>query len=77
MYALLIEDKIFLFDFLKSYGFYEHNEVNLSGYYVIRNYNVVLKHYLENYFDSNLLNVEQFSIFLQRICVNYLKDLFL
>ena len=75
MYALLIEEKIFLFDFLKSYGFYEQGEVNLSGYYVIRNYKVVLTHYLENYFDSNLLKIEQFSTFLQRICVNYLKDL--
>ena len=75
MYALIVADEVFLFDKLKSYGLYKRDEVNLEGYIVIDDYKAVLNHYEKNYFDFNLLNIEQYYIFLWRVCVNYLKDL--
>ena len=77
MFALIILDKVFLFDLLNNYGFYEINEVNLEGYCVIDNYKLVLNHYKENYFDSDIGKIEKYSNFMFRICVNYVKDLFL
>ena len=76
MYALIIEDKVLLFDMISHYGMHNAIDVNLEGYQIIKDYKKVFKHYEENYFDS-VFNIEQYCDFLFRICVTYLKDLFL
>lgn len=77
MYALIINDEVFLFDMLSYYGIHKLDDVNLNGYQILNDFKAILNHYLENYFDSNLLIIEQYCKFLQRICVSYLKDLYL
>ena len=77
MYALIIFDKIFIFDLTAYYGLFNISEVNLSGYYVLDNYRDVLLHYKEKYFNNDIGDMEQLFKFLFRICVNYLKDLVL
>ena len=77
MYALLIFDKVFIFDLTAYYGLFSLSEVNLKGYYVIRNYKDVLLHYRDNYFENEIGDMEQLYNFLLRVCVNYLKDLVL
>ena len=66
-----------LFDLMQNYGFYELGEVNLEGYFVIKDYKLVLAHYRENYFDSDISKIEKYSDFMYKICRNYVKDLYL
>ena len=73
MFALIIDNKVLLFDLLQHYGLHLLTEVNLKGYRII-NYEDVIKHYEKNYFDSNLILIEQYSNFLFRVCLNYIKD---
>lgn len=75
MYALILNEEIFLFDKINSYGFYKRDEVNLEGYVVLYDFMAVLNHFMKNYFDSNLIEIEQYNIFLLRICLDYIKDL--
>lgn len=75
MFALIILDKILLFDLTKHYGIYPIDEVNLDGYQLLLDYKQVLEHYKNNYFNNNLKSIERYSNFLFRICVSYLKDL--
>ena len=77
MFALIILDKVMLFDLMQNYGFYELEEVNLNGYYVIKNHKLVLEHYKKNYFDSDISKIEKYSDFMYKICRNYVKDLYL
>ena len=77
MYALIIFDKIFIFDLTAYYGLFNLSEVNLSGYYLIDDYKDVLLHYKVKYFNNNIGDIEHIFNFLFRICVNYLKDLVL
>ena len=73
MFALIINESVFLFDMLQHYGVHLIIDVNLKGYQIIE-YKDVIKHYEENYFDSDLINIEQYSIFLYKICLNYIRD---
>ena len=75
MFALIILDKVMLFDLVQCYGFYVHKDVNLDGYFIIGNYKLVLEHYKNNYFDSDISEIEKYSDFMFRVCVNYVKDL--
>ena len=77
MYALIIFEKVFIFDLTAYYGLYDISSINLEGYYLIKNYKDVLMHYKDNYFEDNIGKVEQLLNFLFRICVNYLKDVVL
>ena len=66
-----------LFDLMQNYGFYELEDVNFKGYIVIDDYKLVLEHYKKNYFDSDISKIEKYSNFMFKICVNYVKDLYL
>ena len=77
MFALIILNKVMIFDLMQSYGFYELEDANLEGYFIIENYKLVLEHYKENYFDSDISKIEKYSDFMFQICVNYVKDLYL
>ena len=76
MYALIIGENVFIFDMTAHYGIHPIIDINLEGYQVIKNYKEVLKHYEKNYLDS-IYKIEQYCDFLFRICVIYIKDLFL
>ncbi len=75
MFALVVIDRLLIFDLTKHYGFYLINDVNLDGYLYVLDYEIVLEHYKNNYFDADLKLIEQYSNFLFRVCLNYLKDL--
>lgn len=74
MFALVIIDTILIFDLTKEYGFYKIDEVNLEGYIALLDYIEVLKHYKNNYFNEDLKQIERYSSFLFKVCLNYLKD---
>ena len=76
MYALIIGENVFIFDMTAHYGIHSLIDVKLEGYQVIKKYKEVLKHYEKNYLDS-IYKIEQYCDFLFRICVIYVKDLFL
>ena len=74
MFALIILERVLMFDLTKEYGFYSIFDVNLEGYLAILDYEDVLKHYKNNYFNDDLKQIERYSSFLFKVCLNYLKD---
>ncbi len=77
MYALIMFEKVFIFDLMAYYGLFYLNEVNLNGYVLIEDYKSVLLHYKDKYFNKDIGDIEQLFDFLFRICVNYLKEFLL
>ena len=76
MFALIIDDEVFIFDLHKAYGFAPLDETNLSGYFKILYFKDVLRHYYDYYFcEEEIIKITKYSIFLFRLCTNYLKDL--
>ena len=65
-----------IFDLIKSYGFYNLNDVTLEGYRKIIKFEDVLKHYLDNYYEEKeVFKIEKYSTFIFKACLKYLKDL--
>ena len=77
MYALIIDDKVLIFDLTKHYGIHLLDSTNLEGYLLVLNVFDVLNHFKNNYYNENeIYKIEKYSFFMFRICQNYLKDLF-
>ena len=65
-----------IFDLIKSYGFYNLNDVTLEGYRKIIKFEDALKHYLDNYYEEKeVFKIEKYSTFIFKACLKYLKDL--
>ena len=65
-----------IFDLIKSYGFYNIDEVSLEGYRKIIKIEDVLNHYQDNYYqEKDVFKLEKYSTFIFKACVKYLKDL--
>ena len=76
MFALVILERVLLFDYTSQYGMFELNEVNFNGYKILTNYKEIITYYHENYFkEKELKNIEQYSVYLHRICLKYLESL--
>lgn len=73
MYALIINDKVLIFDALKHYGIYKNYGMSLSGFLIVLDYKVVSEYYYNKY-AVDLTEIEQYSDFLFKICIQYLKD---
>ena len=74
MYALIVKDKVLIFDMNNHYGFHSINEVSLNGYLKVINLLDVIK-YSWCFDDVNIYKVEPYSDFLFRVCLKYLKSL--
>ena len=74
MFALIVLKRVLIFDLTKEYGFYNIFDVNFDGYIALLNYEDVLQHYKNNYFNDDLKQIEGYSNFLFKACLNYLKD---
>ena len=73
MYALIVDDSILIFDAIKHYGFYKKEKMSLSGYLMVLDYKVVSEYYFNKYC-VDLSEIELYSDFLYKICLQYLKD---
>ena len=75
MFALIVYDKVLLFDLVKCYGLYDLASANLEGYELLPDFKKIITYYHENHFHvDEVFSVEQYSKFLYRICLKYLKD---
>ena len=75
MFALIVGNRVLIFDLYKQYGFSDLCETNLSGYKIIY-LKDVLEHYKNYYFNhKQTQKIEKYSVFLFGVCKNYLKDL--
>ena len=75
MFALIVFDYVLLFDLTRHYGIFELKSVNLNGYKILNNYYEIITYYQKNFFkEKEVMKIEQYSNFLYRICVNYLKE---
>ena len=74
MYALIINNEVFIFDISNYYGLYLLDDVNLDGYLKILDFKEVLFYY-ENNYQTDLDKLEQYLEFLHSICLKFLKDL--
>lgn len=74
MYALIIDAEIFRFDMNRGYGFVNICDVNLNDFIKVLCLGDVLEHYI-NKCENDVYKVEEYSMFLLRICQIYLKDL--
>lgn len=73
MFALIVNDKVLIFDAIKEYGIYDVEKTKLDGFLKILKYDEVRKHYSTNY-EVDLLKIELYTEFLHKICLKYLKD---
>ena len=73
MYALIILDELFIFDFKKTYGFVTLKEQNLSDFIKVLSVDEVLGNYQKNH-ENDVYEVEEYSSFLHKICLMFLKD---
>ena len=73
MYALDLLDEYFIFDSVKSYGFIKKEELNKNDFIKVLDLCCVLDNYINNH-DNNVYQIEEYSSFLFRICLMYLKD---
>lgn len=74
MFALIIYEKVLVFDVMKHYGLYNLADTYFLGYRKILDFKTILKYYEENFFDNNLIKIERYLDFLFKICILYLKD---
>ena len=74
MYALIIEDELFRFDINRGYGFILKKDANLNEFIKVLYLSDVLDYYMKKY-DNNVYLMEEYSMFLLRICQIYLKKL--
>ena len=74
MFALMVDDKVLIFDQTKHYGLYDLYDVNLEGYLKVLEFKDVLLHYENNYYEQEKISLERYLGFLFRICINYLRD---
>jgi hypothetical protein len=73
MYALIVNEKVLIFDAIKHYGIYKNDVSCLSGFLEVLDYKVVSEYYYNKY-TIDLTEIEQYSDFLFKICIQYLKD---
>ena len=73
MFALIVDDDVFVFDLLYYYGFRKLEGTKLNEYCAVLYYSDVLEHYIENNV-IDLSTLELYSTFLHKICIKYLKD---
>jgi len=73
MFALVIKDKVLIFDAIKDYGIYDVEKTKLKGFLKVLNYDEVREHYSTNY-EVDLLKIELYTEFLHKICLKYLRD---
>lgn len=75
MFALIVLDRVLLFDFIKHYGMFKLETANLSGYKILSNFKEIITYYKERYFnEEDVMTIEQYFDFLYRVCLKYLKD---
>lgn len=71
MYALILDDEVLIFDFVKHYGIHKLNETPLIGFSCI----LFLKDIVS--FCScrdSIFEIERYSDFLFELCLKFLKD---
>ena len=77
MFALIIYQRVLLFDSVNHYGIYDLETVNLNGYLILTNYKEIITYYYAKYFCiEELKHLEQYSDFLYHVCLKYLKDFY-
>lgn len=76
MFALIVENRVLIFDLYNQYGFSDLSETNLSGYIKVIYLKDVLEHFKNYYFNhKQTKKIEKYPVFLFDVCKNYLKDL--
>ena len=74
MYALIVGDELFRFDMNRGYGFVNRCDVNINDFIKVLCLSDVLEHYVTKC-ENDVYKMEEYSMFLLRICWEYLKDL--
>ena len=72
MYALIIEEELFVFDHHKNYGFISLDGKNLNDFIKVLSFELVLENCKK--YDNGVYQVEEYSHFLHKICLMYLRD---